>query len=104
MIFLSKYLFDDEDIKIISNTKVILDIKVIETERRSQELSPDIYAVITFPKYMEAVKSLSVPFIDVICDNVIANQHKKFINMLAKTLKKESDKELKEVDPREIFN
>ena len=53
---------------------------------------------------MEAVKSLSVPFIDVICINVIANQHKKFINMLAKTLKKESDEELKEVDPREIFN
>ena len=100
---ISRDVFDESDIETITNTKTVLDVRQIKIERQSYNLSADIHAERYFPKYSNAVKQLWVPFLDVISENIILTQFKKFLSIIEAQLKDKSDDELKEYDSRELF-
>ena len=100
---ISSEVIDVKDRQLIMKTKEILDIPKILVEMKESKLSPEIFAVNSYPKFAEAVKAMDAPSLEVISEEVIRNQYRNFILKINNMFEGLSVEDLKDIDSREVF-
>ena len=92
----------DEEVELINSTRDILDFQKIILDFRSKKLSEDIYAINNFPTFSRAIESLHIRSLNIISDEVVLMQYKKFINKLVELTSGLSSEQILDLDSREI--
>ena len=98
---LNTRMVDEEEVDIIENTRIILEFGRLLKEMKDQELTTDIYAAASFPKFLKAAQDLNIPSLEFIPDSVLENQYRNFMKKLVGLVPDEVDKD--KIDPRQIL-
>ena len=99
---LNQRMVSEEEVDIIENTRTILDFVRLLKEMKDQQLTTDIYAAASFPKFLQAAQDLKIPSLEFIPDSVLENQYRNFIKKLVNLVPDEVDKD--KIDPRQILS
>ena len=100
---ISSDVIDFKDRLLINKTREILDIPKILVEMKESKLTPEIFAVASYPTFAEATKAMDVPSLEVISEEVIRNQYRNFIIKIGNMFEGLSVEDLRDIDSREVF-
>ena len=81
----------DNEVRVIENTRHILNYDKMMNEMKNKELTPTMFAVASFPWFFEAAKALCIPSLEQFPETILQEHYRNYIIKVSMLAEEQSE-------------